>query len=304
MPYHLEKQARLQPLYPITRHLQKRKNYPPALTIQELLETEVQSLAEKRLLCALSEARYLTISQIAELFYAVKADGQPANEQTVRPRPNEEYTTTAGYGSARKLIKGCEARGTLVLHEYKHKQYNKERRDRTVPKLVMLPTQKPPAPSNWWHEVERGQLYVDFHKTGKIIGWYSKWPRPEYMEFGKRHGVQPDSMFELDGVDCRFCIELDRGTEDWTDLEEKIQKYAGLMQSAGSNICPIFFLQPGYRLDLRAKGLKLVQTIQSLGRRQPFLVTSYELALSDPLAAVYDDCYTSTPRSPLDFGSY
>jgi hypothetical protein len=221
--------------------------------------------------------------------------------QKVRPRPNEEYETAPGYGSARKLIKAMEARGEVVLKEYKHKQHNRERRDRTVPKLIMLPKDSPPAATNWWHEVERGELYVAFHKTEKIGGWWSKWPIREYREYAKNHKLFPDVMFEIVGKQTRYAIELDRGTEDWGDLEDKVDKYAGLQMAMPQNpLCPIFALQPGYTMDLNARGKKMVEVIRRFGRNQSFLVSRYDLVIQNPLGSVYDDCYSADPASPLD----
>lgn len=200
------------------------------------------------------------------------------------------------------MIKTLESLGDIKLHTYTHKQYNKERRDRTVPKLISLASEKGQvSASNWWHVLEQGQLYVIFHNTGKVTAWHSMWPKKELEDFARAHKLYPDNFLELVNVDCRFPIELDRGKEDWPQLEEKVEKYAGLMQSMPQNLmCPIFLMQPGYRTDLQAAGHKMISIIRRLGRDQKFLVAPYALVVDDPLGAVYDDCYTAVPRSPLD----
>lgn len=166
----------------------------------------------------------------------------------------------------------------------------------------MLKEERPPAATNWWHEIERGELYVEFHKTNLITGWWSKWPIEEYRGFAYKHKVMPDIMFTLKDRRTRFPVELDRGTEDWGDLEDKVEKYAGLAQAMPQNpICPIFLLQPGYRNDLAASGRKMVDIIRHAGRKQAFLVGAYSMALDDPTGPIFDDCYTDQPTSILDY---
>src|ERR1017187_7963054 len=107
-------------------HRQRRYNLPAILNRQQILDSEMTSLAAERVIQSLKEARYLTISQIAELFYATKADGQPANVQMARPRLGEEYPTVPGYHSARKLIKAMEARGQVILSTYRSEEHTSE----------------------------------------------------------------------------------------------------------------------------------------------------------------------------------
>src|SRR5688500_2851444 len=53
---------------------------------------------------ALKQEPFLTIGQIARLFYSVRRDGQPAKSTRFRPRPNSEYELPPGYHSARALL--------------------------------------------------------------------------------------------------------------------------------------------------------------------------------------------------------
>lgn len=63
----------------------------------------------------------------------------------------------------------------------------------------------------------------------------------------------------------------------------------------------VFALQPGYRNDLVSMGKKLTEIIRNHGRRQNFLVSSYELVIQNPLGKSYDNCSSDEAFSPYDY---
>ena len=220
-----------------------------------------------------------------------------------RPRLGEEYPTVPGYHSARKLIKAMEARGQVVLSTYEHRQYGKPRRDRTVPKLVMLPREHKLSPTNWWHEIDRAQLYVAFAKSGCLTAWHSKWPIDEYRDFAKNHGLNPDCLVELKDNSYRFFLELDRDTEIWSDLQEKIEKFAGLCDSAPQlKLAMVFILKLGYTTDIKAKARKLQDLIKYYGRGKRYFVGPYDLVIKDPTGLVFDCSDSDEPAGLLTWG--
>src|SRR5690242_17549466 len=74
---------------------------PPTL---ELLHMGPNEFPREKILEAFSLEPFLTIAQVAKLFYAVRRDGQPAKSTKFRPRKTTEYELVPGYHSARAIL--------------------------------------------------------------------------------------------------------------------------------------------------------------------------------------------------------
>lgn len=166
-----------------------------------------------------------------------------------------------------------------------------------IDKLIMFPKDKPPSAMGWQHEIDRGDIYVALHKTGKLTSYRWNWDIEEYRDFAKGHRINPDGRFELEGSDKIFFLEVDRGTEFWTtELDVKIEKYAGLQDSMPQIPFAVLFtvqVKPGMNIKERAR--KFNAKFKELGRGHCFAISPHEYFIKDPLGDVLDHYRTNGP---------
>jgi Replication-relaxation len=249
----------------------------------------VSSLARNRISQSLNENRYLTISQIASLFYSVRKDGQPPKPFPRQPRKGQYYELVPGYDSARQRVLAMADTGEVKLEACKT---NSGKVLTNVDKLIMFPKDRPPSAMGWQHEIDRGDIYVALHKTGKVIGYRHNWHIDEYRGFAKSHKLNPDGRFELEGSSKLFFLEVDRGTEFWSnELDTKIEKYAALQDSMPQNpFVVLFTIQTKPGMSIKDRASKFNDKFHELGRGHQFAISPHEMFLKDPLGNVLD-CY-------------
>jgi hypothetical protein len=165
----------------------------------------------------------------------------------------------------------------------------------------MFPKDKPPSVMGWQHEIDRGDIYVALHKTGKLTSYRWNWHIEEYRGFAKNHKLQPDGRFELEGTEKIIFLEVDRGTEFWSnELDAKIEKYAGLQSSMPQNSFVVLFTiqtKPGMSIQERAQ--KFNQRFRELGRGHCFTIAPHGMFLKEPLGDVLDYYCSDEPESLL-----
>jgi len=93
--------------------------------------------------------------------------------------------------------------------------------------------------------------------------------------------VRPDGLGRLrgPGVDLRFFLELDRGTENSSRLEEKLTRYARVARASDAPEA-LLFLFPTERRETEAR-----RALFNCG--MPVLTGSRPCAMDDPLGAVW-----------------
>jgi Replication-relaxation len=231
------------------------------------------------------------------LFYAVRRDGQTPNLSPRQPRKGQYYEIVPGYDSARQRVLAMQDAGEVKLVPCKT---NSGKTLTNVDKLIMSPKDKPPSVMGWQHEIDRGDIYVALHKTGKLTSYRWKWHIDEYRGFAGAHKLQPDGRFELEGSDKMFFLEVDRGTEFWSDeLDTKIEKYAGLQDSMPNQpFVVLFTIQVKAGMSVRERAAKFNQKFHELGRGHCFAIAPHSMFLTDPLGFVLD-CYLSDEPSSL-----
>ena len=170
-----------------------------------------------------------------------------------------------------------------------------------IPRLVMTSKDKL-SHQNWEHEITRGYCYTTLYKTGLLTGYRSKWSDDERDDFAKRHKVYFDSHFDLKGIDHTFFLEVDMGTEYWEgDLNDKVENYAGLMQSLPQ--VPMYAL---FVTDVKSNGEILTRLkafgkcFTKYGRKQNFLVTTIDKFLETPLGEIWGSERLTSPASLTD----
>jgi len=240
----------------------------------------------------------LTISQIASLFYSVRKDGAVPKSFPRQPRPGQVYDMVPGYDTARQMALRMADSGEVQVAECKT---NSGKRLKFVDNLIMLPKDRPPSVMGWQHEIDRGDIYVALHKTGKLTSYRWKWHPTEYQGFAKLHKLYPDGRFELQGSDYIFFLEVDRGTEFWSDeLNTKIEKYAGLQDSMPQNpFVVVFVIQAKPGMDIKERAANFRSAFGELGRGHKFVITPHQLFLKDPLGDVLDYYRSDEPTSLL-----
>lgn len=203
-----------------------------------------------------------------------------------------------GYDSARQIILRMIDSGEVKLEEMKT---NSGKRIRNIDKLVMFPKDRPPSVMAWQHEIDRGDVYVALHKTGKLTSYRWNWDLTEYRDFAKNHRLNPDGRFELEGSDLVYFLEVDRGSEFWTnELDEKISKYAGLQDSMPQNPFAVLFtvqVKPGMSIQERAR--RFNEAFRQHGRGHRFAITPHHIFLGSPLGEVLDTYLSDEPASLL-----
>jgi hypothetical protein len=165
----------------------------------------------------------------------------------------------------------------------------------------MFPKDKAPSVMGWQHEIDRGDIYVALHKTGKLTSYRWNWHIDEYRGFAKDHKLNPDGRFELEGSDKIFFLEVDRGTEFWAnELDEKIKKYAALQDSMPQNPFVVrFSVQVKSGMSIKERAEKFNQQFRQLGRGHCFVIAPHSLFLKDPLGEVLYHYNSDEPASLL-----
>jgi hypothetical protein len=238
----------------------------------------------------------LTISQIANLFYSVRKDGQTPNLSPRQPRKGQYFEVVPGYDSARQRLLAMQDAGQIKLVPCRT---NSGKVQTNVDKLIMFPKDKPPSVMGWQHEIDRGDIYVALHKSGKLTSYRWNWHIEEYRGFAKNHRLNPDGRFELEGSDKIYFLEVDRGTEFWsTELDVKIEKYAALQDSMPQNPFAVLFtvqVKPG--MSIRERAAKFNAKFHELGRGHSFAIAPHSFFLQNPLGDVLDHYRSDEPTS-------
>ena len=265
---------------------------PPEQTMskRDLLNAPQNELAREKILAALnphSGEPFLTIAQIAQLFYSVRRDGQPARSTRIRPRKNEAYDLVPGYHSARAILTRMVDSGQLVVF--------RNRGDDTTPSLPNLYALKGTRKAIndralYGHEMDAVDCFVALRKAfgERLVRWERRWDRDDWETFAKKWGLLPDATFELDGDDRVWFLEVDRGTEEPDQLLDKLGRYVRFSNAHPGERFHVLFTAQAYRYDRedmdRVK--RLLCVFAGLKRGNQFAAATQEAFLADPDGAV------------------
>lgn len=158
-------------------------------------------------------------------------------------------------------------------------------RDKSIPDLWALAGDYQPSKHNWEHEIDRGDLYVAFKKTGKVQVWNSKWDTDEWKDFARKVGVKYDCRMELEGVNQTIFFEVDRGGMSPKTLKDKMQSYIELAEVVSDPFIVILTLQSRYG-NLRARAESILDMLETLKRGRQFLITPHGKIVENPLGDV------------------
>ena len=213
---------------------------------RELWSLPLNDEARNKIKDALTDEPFLTINQVANLFYSVRRDGQPAKPSRFRLR-GKELELTPGYNSAKDLLGRMVRDKELIVFKPKNDQ------PQSTPNLYALPGTKKPINDNalYGHEMDCADCFVALRRTygEKLVRWQRHWNEVEREVFGEKYGIWPDRVFELEHSDEVYFLEVDRGTEDLRkQIQPKIEDYFKLWQAyKDKQSFTIIFTAQGYR---------------------------------------------------------
>ena len=176
------------------------------------------------------------------------------------------------------------------------KLVHSDRDHNNQPLVWMLPNVK--YPNNFYlrqHELDCADTFIAFFPY--LTYWaspYGEYRRNEYKSFIQKH-LEPDRLMYMNGKS--YCIEIDRGTEDETQLEDKIDKYIAYSKAhRGFKFNVLITLQKYRRMNL-ANRLGIIHAmLQEKGRDNQFLVGIHDQIIPDPLGKTW--------TSPVDPTTY
>lgn len=155
---------------------------------------------------------------------------------------------------------------------------------------------------NWYnrqHELSCADVFISLYHTGRLEHWDYRWTKQEEDYYGiKRLKVYYDRKFVVDGK--VFFLEVDRGTEDPEQLEDKIRKYKDFSTNFPDEWFYVLFAVQGsryYKLSERLKWIMKLLDKHTPGKQ--FLVTEQQLAEQNPLGEIYISAQDSKPTSIL-----
>jgi hypothetical protein len=176
-------------------------------------------MSDEKILEALEITKFLTIRQVARLFYGKRRDGQPAKARTVRPAKDSPRAVhlEPGSDSAKWILNDMCQRKVRV-------------RDRDYPLLMRYDSDNLKR-ENYYHRHNAEHIsldekmtyghdmavvvsYVLLETSGELDGFQRYWDPDQAAEYGKKWGLYPDAVFALaKNPDHMFFLEVDGGTE-------------------------------------------------------------------------------------------
>ena len=173
---------------------------------------------------------FLTIPQVAALFYSVRRDGQLAKSTRFRPRPKDTYELVPGYHSARAILNRMVDSKQLVVYQ--------NRGDDTTPSLPNLyalkGTRKPINDRHLFgHDMDVVDCFVALRRAfgGRLERWERRWDKEQRAYFGDKWKLWPDAVFELADNETVYFLEVDRGSEEADQIEDKLARYVAFSKA-------------------------------------------------------------------------
>lgn len=213
-----------------------------------------------------------------------------------KPRADRDKTFPGSYPKIMDMLKRMKAAGEVMCF----------RENEAQAFIWMRKSDNLKFPSNWYnrqHELACGDLFGAFYLTGKLDHWDNKWTKDEIEYYRiKETKVYYDRRMVVN--EKVFFWEVDRGTEDGEQLEDKINKYVAFARAYPKDRFFVLFSMQGsryYNLDARVKWM-----LKLLGKRASgyqFLVAEHAAAIATPLEAIFTSSQDPEPVSLLDLDS-
>jgi hypothetical protein len=249
---------------------------------------------------------FLTIRQVAKLFYSVRRDGQPAKARRFRPRKTLEYELVPGYDSAKEILsrmcatqRRVKDRQTGQIHTVAlHPELRRfPPPEQSYPNLYALPGTRERLDRHrlYGHEMDCADAFVALKLAAgpRLVRWqrYNDLEADLKRVYDKFR-VKPDRIFELEGVNQVFHLEVDRGTEENLDrqVKPKIDNYIRLSEAHPGQGLTVVFTAQAYRYDKEdeERAREIYDLLARYRRHNQFLVAIHDTFIARPLEAVFN----------------
>jgi hypothetical protein len=219
----------------------------------------------------------MTAEQIARL------DSEPRKNGRLDPFSPKKKT---------KAYPGSYIRTVQLLRRMaKDGEVHRDRDHNNQPFIWMLPGVV--FPQNFYtqrHELDVADLFVALYRH--VSHWDTEWGTLERETLRiPQYKVNYDARMVLNGR--VYLWEVDRGTEDFEQLFEKVNKYIRFAESLQTESFQVVFTMQKYRRQHFGRRVdEFLKFLASKKHRNMFLVAKHGEVLTDPLGAAY--------VSPLD----
>lgn len=162
------------------------------------------------------------------------------------------------------------------------------------PLYFFLPSTKAPTVFSHAHERSCADIYVSYETTGRL----QKWAVPEAFEdYGEyvKVGLRPDRISIVAGKIVFW--EIDRGTEDYETVSDKIPLYIRLGERHRDHRFHVVFTTKDYyrykngkrvlRQSSQTRAKRILLDLMEFKRGNQFIVGQHDTVITDPLGAVF-----------------
>lgn len=236
------------------------------------------------------------------MFYSKRQDGQPAKSRRFSPKGRDfNYEVEPGYDSARDILNRMVDRGELKVFRSRGKtiKRNGEEINFNRPNLYCLPGTKKPIDDKklYGHEMDIADCFAALRKTfgERLARWQLKWDKgDEYDYMAGRWKLFPDAVFELEDAEPVYFLEVDRGTMEWDQIVDKLDRYVRFSNAHPEHKFHVLFTCQAYRHDKEDMDRlrRLMPMLEVHRRANQFVVACHEDFKADPAGAVF--------HSPVD----
>lgn len=192
-------------------------------------------------------------------------------------------------------------------------QISRFRDNEAEPFIFMLKSPGLKFPGNWYnrkHELAAADLFTSFYHTAQLDHWDNRWSPTELEHYKIDHyKVYYDRKFTALGN--IFFLEVDRGTEDPHQIDDKIEKYLAFQKAFPKEFFYVIITVQGsryYNLEKRMEWIKKILIKRQVGYQ--FLLANHadlfavdpvtkEPLYRDPFAPVFQ---TATSSKPIALG--
>jgi hypothetical protein len=155
--------------------------------------------------------------------------------------------------------------------------------------IYMLKTPNMKFPGNWYnrrHELSCADVFTSLYPTGHLEHWDYKWSPQEHEHYAiDKHRVYYDRKFVA--FNNVFLLEVDRGTEDSNQIDEKIEKYLTFAKAFQNEYFFVIITVQGSRYyNLKKRFTWMLEVLKDRHVGYQFLVADHDVFLKNPLGQV------------------
>lgn len=186
------------------------------------------------------------------------------------------------------VVKRIKVRPDLICHEHLT--------NTTMPNLYCLPgTRRPMGDTQYvGHEWDAANCFVALRRA--LGDRLTRWSKPELdpdwsTDIAKQFEVRPDRVFEIEGVDQVFMLEVDRGSEEsvWKKPWRKFEGYMAMSRALKGQRFTVLWTCQAYRYDKadQDRVADLLPLVEKARAGRMFMMTTQSDFWDDPTGAIF-----------------